>query len=111
MALVFTGGVWATEITISSFDGVTAWTAFAAVLGVVSFVSLMRWRGAAVDQPQTEWQPALMLRVLGAGLAFQAGVIGYFAANDVVATSVGAAGFLFLVALAISASGSLEFEA
>lgn len=107
-ALVFTIGLWITEITISSFDGVTPWLVFAVLLGGLSMMSLTRWRAGAVDEDQIEWQPALMMRVLGAGLAFQAGVLGYFVSNDVVAASVGCGGFLFSLAYAINAVGSLS---
>ena len=51
----------------------------------------------------------MMLRVLGGGLGFQAGVIGYFVANDVVAASVGCAGFLFVIAVAMATAGGLSF--
>ena len=108
-ALVFTIGLWITEITISSFDGVTPWLVFAVLLGALSLMSLTRWRAGAVDEDQTEWQPALMMRVLAGGLAFQAGVLGYFVSNDVVAASVGCGGFLFSLAYAINAVGSLGF--
>ena len=110
MALVFTAGVWATEITISTFDGVTPWTAFASTLGGLSVFSLGQWRKAAATETQEEWQPALMLRVLGGGLGFQAGVIGYFVANDVVGAFVGCGAFLIGLAYGVAALGSMSFD-
>lgn len=109
LAAAFTGAVWVTEVTITSYEGMTAWAVFAAFLGLVSLLSLVRWRGEAVGEPQEEWQPALMLRVLGGGLAFQAGVIGYFVANDVVAASIGCAAFFFVLGYGMAALQSLDF--
>ena len=106
----FTAGVWVTEISIRSFDGVTAWGGFAALLGGLSLVSVTRWRAAAIDEPQVEWQPALMFRVLGGGLAFQAGAIGYFVANDVFAASIGCGGFLFVIGYALKSVGALGYD-
>jgi len=110
MATLFTVGVWATELTIRTFEAVTPWTAFAATLGGFSLFSMIRWQAVAGDEPQEEWQPGLMLRILGGGLAFQAGTIGYFVANDVVAASVGCGGFLLVIAVAMRAVGPLTFE-
>ena len=109
LTLVFTVAVWVTEFTISAFDGVTPWAGFAALLGGLSLFSLTKWRAAARDETQAEWQPALMLRVLGGGLGFQAGVIGYFVANDVIAASVGCAVFLLSLAYGINGVGDLAF--
>ncbi len=109
MTLGFTVAVWATELTITAYDGITGWAAFAALLATLSFLSLLRWRAAAADESQEDWQPALMLRVLGGGLGFQVGVIGYFVSNDVVAASVGCAGFLFVLGYAMATSGSLSY--
>ena len=109
LAGAFTAAVWVTELTISSFDGLTPWSAFALLLGGLSLFSMSRWRIAARDEQQDQWQPALMLRILGGGLGFQAGVIGYFVANDVVAASVGCAGFLFVIAYAMAAAGPLPY--
>ena len=101
LTATFTAGVWATELTINAFDGATPWSLFAGLLGGLSLFSLSRWRAIARTESQEEWQPALMLRVLGGGMAFQAGVIGYFVANDVIAASIGCAGFLFVLAYAV----------
>ena len=110
LSAVFTGAVWATELTIEAFDGATPWTAFALLLGGFALFSVNRWAGAATEEAQEEWQPALMLRILGGGLGFQAGVIGYFVANDVIAASLGCALFLFTIAYGISASRHLTFD-
>ena len=107
---LFTGGVWVTEFTIKSYEGVTAWAAFAALLGLVALLSMLRWKSDALTEDQAEWQPALFFRVLGGGLAFQAGVIGYFVASDVVGTSIGCAAFLFLIGYAMSAAGALNYS-
>lgn len=109
MTLGFTVAVWATELTIAAYEGVTAWAAFAAFLAAISFLSLLRWRAEAAGEPQEEWQPALMLRVLAGGLAFQVGVIGYFVANDVVAASVGCGGFLLVLGFAMAAGRPLSY--
>ncbi len=111
LTATFTAGVWATELSIKAFDGATPWSLSAGLLGGLYLFSLSRWRAIARTESEDEWQSALMLRVLGGGMAFQAGVIGYFVANDVIAASIGCTGFLFVLAHAMHAVGSLTYAA
>jgi hypothetical protein len=100
LSLAFMAIVIAAEQVVPTATGPSWWTGIAALLGIVAAGSLLRWSDAA-DLPQSEWQPALLQRVLAGGLSFQAGLLGYFVAGDLSAALAGCG--LFLAALVITA--------
>ena len=102
--------VFVAERVVSTATGVTFWTLAAAVLGVASLASIVRWQDAeALDQ--SEWQPSMLQRILGAALGFQAGLLGYFVAGDLIAAVVGCALFIVVLVAAWRRMTHLTFEA
>jgi len=97
------------ERVVSTATGPTAWTLVAAILGVSSIASLVRWRDAPTLE-QEAWQPALLQRVLAGALGFQAGLLGYFLVGDLAAAALGCSLFLAGLVLAGRLLGLLVFE-
>ncbi len=87
----------------------TVWVLVAGILGGAALGSLLRWRSAARDADQIDWQPALLLRVLAGGLSFQAGLIGYFVSGDLPAAVLGCVLFLAVIVVAALLLPTLTF--
>lgn len=109
LATAFTLAVVVVELSLESENPLTLWTAIAAALGLWGLVAVVRWRRSEHGS-QRDWQSRVFLQALTGGFAFQAGVIGYFLAADVIAAVVGCAGLLAVVVVLVLALPHLEYE-
>lgn len=111
VSIAFMAFVVAAEQIAPTGRGPTVWVLVAGCLGGISLGSIVRWRGPARAAEQHDWQPALLLRVLAGGLAFQAGLIGYFITGDLPAAVLGCLLFLAVLAVGVGMLPSLMFDA
>ena len=110
LAVGFMAVVFAAERLVPTARPATWWVGIAGLLGMLSALSLVRWWSEAQELTQDDWQPALLLRVLGGALGFQAGLLGYFLAGDLTAAVVGCVLFLVGLAVASQLASRLQYE-
>lgn len=109
VATAFAMAIAAVQLSLGGDAPVSGWTFLTGVLGGWALIAALRWQGGDHGE-QSEWQPRLFLQTLNGGFAYQAGVIGYFIANDLTGVIVGWVAFAGVLAIVMRTLPGLEVE-